>query len=851
MLGRLQTLVLFYKPNLRVQPLRELFAIAGVAAGVALLFAVQVAQSSVTGSFEEITHGVAGRATLELAARGPAGFDQHISEEVEEMPDVKAAAPVFQQPIVAVGAKGRRPLTLLGATEQILPLGGKLSSAFQRAAEGNRRGLVILTESTADAIGARPGDELTILASGRTEHLTLDATVASSKLGAASGSPIGAAPLAVVQSLAGAQGRISRILIEPRRGREHALLRALDARYGQTLNPRPVATEAKLLGAAAAPEKQVTLLFSAISLVAGIILAFNALLLASQRRRRFVANLVEIAAPESMILATLAFDALVLGVFGVLFGLAAGEVISRLAYGSLPGYIAAAFPIGGQRIVSLQTVLLAVGGGLLAAFAAAVVPALTILRSTGAVADKESLGRTFSLALRVRLSDTLIFACGLVFISGSIAASLLAPATTVGGLIALALGLVLCLPMGTRYLLGLARTLSLRSGDAPTQLSVAELRTAPARSVALLATGAIATLLMVLIGGSVADVKHAARTGATDLFSSGQLWIKPGGPENVYTTQPFAYVETKRRLEQTRTVASVLPWRDAFLDLPKRRVWVLGVPPQLAAQIAPSQLIDGSLAVADRRLREGGWAAISQTIARERHLHLGEAFTLPTPSGNHRLRLAATIANYGWLPGAIVMNGDEQARLWRSSAATELSVGLRAGVPIGRGRDTVRAALPREVALHVQTAAERRAEVSSVLGSTLSRLNATTLVVLVATIVSVITLMASAIWQREGRIEELSALGLSSGQFARLVSYESGLMLLNGCLLGVGAGLLGQYLIDGWLHETTGASLRYAPAWLLGLRTVGIAAVICAVASTIVVAQGRAAARGQESYSIE
>lgn len=850
MIGLLRTLVLFYKPNLRVQPLRELFAIGGVAAGVALLFAVQVAQSSVTGSFEQITRGVAGHATLELAARGPAGFSQHISEEVQRMPDVKAAAPVFQQAIVAVGTKGRRPLTLIGATEQILPLGGKLSSAFQRAAEGNQRGLLILTESSARAIGARAGDEVKILIGGRTEHLTLDATVSSEELGGAAESPIAAAPLAVVQSLAGAEGRVSRTLIEPRAGREHALLHALTARYGNTLNPRPVATEAKLLGAAVGPEKQVTLLFSAISLVAGIILAFNALLLASQRRRRFVANLVEIAAPESMILATLAFDALVLGVAGVLIGLIAGDIISLLAYHSVPGYIAAAFAIGGQRIVSLQTVLLAVAGGLLAAFAAAVIPALTILRSAGTNADGENLGRTLSLARRVRVSDTLIFTCGVILICVSVAASLLTPTTTVAALIGLAVGLVLCLPMGTRYLLNLARTVSQRSGDAPAQLSVAELQTAPARSMALLATGTVAAFLMVLIGGSVTDVKHAARTGATDLLSSGELWIKPGGAENVYTTQPFSYAQVQHRLNSSPIVMSVLPWRDAFLDIPKRRVWVLGVPPQLRAQIAPSQLIEGNLSVADRRLREGGWVAISQTIARERHLHLGDTFTLPTPSGEQRLRLAATIANYGWLPGAIVMNGEDQARLWGSSSATALSVGLHAGVPLERGREAVAESLRANSALHVQTDAERRAEVSAVLGSTLSRLNATTIVVLIATIVSVITLMASAIWQRRGRLNSLTSLGLSSGQFARLVSYESGLMLLSGCLIGVAAGLLGQYLIDGWLHETTGASLRYAPAWLLGLRTIAIAAAICAVGSTIVVVQN-AAARRRESFSIE
>ncbi len=126
------------------------------------------------------------------------------------------------------------------------------------------------------------------------------------------------------------------------------------------------------------------------------------------------------------------------------------------------------------------------------------------------------------------------------------------------------------------------------------------------------------------------------------------------------------------------------PWQDSFLDLPGRRVWVLGVPRSQAAQIVPSQLREGSLPVADARLRAGGWAAISQTLARERHLRLGERFTLPTPTGYATLRLAATTANYGWLSGAIVMNSAEHARLWGDTEATQLAVTLAPGVSPSR-----------------------------------------------------------------------------------------------------------------------------------------------------------------------
>jgi putative ABC transport system permease protein len=850
MIDYLRTLLLFYRRHLRVQPLRELMAIVGVAAGVALLFAVQVAHRSVTGSFEEIAHGVGGRATLELAARDSEGFDERISEEVERMPDVKAAAAILMQPIVAVGPKGRRALTLVGATEQVTALEGTLSLQFQKAGAASRRGLLVLTEPTAHAIGAKPGMLITILVGEHTSHLPVAAIVPSDKIGAIAESPVAAAPLPIAQTIAGLPGRVTRIPIEPKTGREAALRHELTARFGRVLNPRPIETEAKLLGNAAGPEKQVTLLFSAISLVAGIILAYNALLLASDERRRFIVYLIETGTPDSMIVASLAFDAFILGLAGALLGLFAGDVISLIAYRTVPGYIEAAFAVGGQRVVETQTVLIGLAGGMIAAFAAAALPAVATLRA-GAAAEPEAVGRTLSFARRLHFSDAFVFACGAVLICLSITMSALKPATTVVALVGLAAGLVVCLPLILRYLLQVARAASRRSSDPAARLSVAELRGSPTRSVALLATGTIAVFLTVLIGGSVSDVQHAVRRGATDLLSSANVWVKPGGPENVYTTQPFAYTETQRRLQQLDVVSSVLPWRDSFFDLPGRRVWVLGVPPQLPAQIAPSQLIEGSLATADRRLREGGWAAISQTIAREDHLRLGQRFTIPTPTGPASLRLAAVIANYGWLSGAIVMSGEEHARLWNERVkASQLAVTLKPGTPIEQGKHAVQAALPRGSALSVETTGERRSEVSAVLGSTLSRLNDTTIVVLVAAIASVIALMIAATRQRRGRLDSLLSIGMSFGQFARLIFYESGSVLIAGCIIGMVAGLTGQYLIDGWLHQTTGSPVRFTPAWQLGLRALAIAAAISIVASMIAAMQ-TARFQPQTAFSIE
>lgn len=833
MISYLRTLLLFYRRHLRVQPLRELMAILGVAAGVALLFAVQVAHRSITGSFEEVAHGVAGRASLEVAARSPEGFGQGVAEEVQRMSDVKAAAPVLIQSIVAVGPAGRRPLTLVGATEQVASLHGRLSSAFQRAGERAGQGFLLLTGPTAGAIGVRVGGGVSVLIGGRTERMRLAATVGEGAIGGAANSPIAAAPLAIVQSVAGLPGRISRVLVQPRPGRQAMLERALRRRFGGTLDVRSIDTEGRLLADAASSESQVTLLFSVISLVAGMILAYNALLLASEERRRFIAYLIETGTPDSMVLASLAFDALLLGLAGCAIGLAAGEAISLLAYHSVPGYIAAAFPINAQHTVAAQTVLVAFAGGMLAALTAALLPAIAILRA-GSQAAPEAVGRTLALTRRLHASPRAVFLLGLALVCISVLAALLAPGVTVVALVGLAAGIVICLPLCAHGLLEVARRCAARIGDPAARLAVAELREARSRSVALLATGTIAAFLMIVIGGSVADVQSAVRRGATDLLSGAELWIKPSGSQNVYTTEPFASGQLQRRLQGLDVVASVQPWRDSFLDLPGRRVWVLGVPVSQQAQIAPSQLLQGSLRTADARLRQGGgWVAISQTIAREERLRLGQRFTLPTPSGPASLRVAAITANYGWLSGAIVMNAPEHARLWGSQQASELAVTLRPGVPPAAGRAVVAAALGAGSSLSVQTVAQRRAEVGAVLGSTLSRLSDTTIVVLITTIVSVLALMMAAVWQSRGRLDSLLSIGMSTGQLTRMIFYESGTVLLAGCAIGMVAGLTGQYLIDGWLQHTTGSPVQFSPAWQLGLRTAAIALGISLAASLV------------------
>ena len=69
----------------------------GIAIGVALLFASQVANTSLDGSVQRLTDGIVGRMRFQLAARDSAGFDERLLSRVQRLPGVAGAAPILDR----------------------------------------------------------------------------------------------------------------------------------------------------------------------------------------------------------------------------------------------------------------------------------------------------------------------------------------------------------------------------------------------------------------------------------------------------------------------------------------------------------------------------------------------------------------------------------------------------------------------------------------------------------------------------------------------------------------------------------------------------------------------------------
>ena len=76
---------------------------SGIAVGVALVFGVLVANSSLMGSAGNLLHGLVGSARLQVVARSSDGFDEGLATKVRGLPGVQAAAGLLREDVTWSG----------------------------------------------------------------------------------------------------------------------------------------------------------------------------------------------------------------------------------------------------------------------------------------------------------------------------------------------------------------------------------------------------------------------------------------------------------------------------------------------------------------------------------------------------------------------------------------------------------------------------------------------------------------------------------------------------------------------------------------------------------------------------
>jgi putative ABC transport system permease protein len=832
---RLSLLVHLYGRRLRAQFLQEALAGCGIAVGVALVFGVLLANTSLTSSASELVHGIVGNARLALVARSDSGFSEQTATRVAALRGVQVAASVLQQDAAIVGPDGRSSVQLFGVTPGIVSLGGSATQDLQGGPLLVLGGLGLPSE-VASLIGARPGQTVTVLVAGQAHRIAVRAVLGSRIIGPVAQSPIAVALLSTTQRLTGREGRVSEVFVQPRSGMEATVRRELRRIANGRLSVVPADNELRQLQATAATSNQATTLFAAIGGMVGFLLAFNAMLLTVPERRRNVADLRMQGFDWRQALLVVAFEATALGLVASVLGVGLGALFSHAFLHRVPVYLAFAFPIGSQQVVHLGTLLPAVACGLLAALSASfpvaadVRPGRTrdaVLRETGH--DGELISD--SLARRLGLT-------GLGLVAGLTALSLLQPGLTLLAGVLLAVATVCLIPAMFTGFGRIALYVNERLSSAALVIASRELRYVGVRTVALSGVGALAIFGSVAIGGARHDLIAGSDVNFSEYLDTANLWVTVGG--NDLTTNSFRAGDLPRKLAHLHGIAAVRRYQGELMDVGRRRLWIVGRSSQDPTILPGSQILQGSLTRGDALVRAGGWAGVSNGFAREHSLHVGSRFQLPTPSGEAPLRVAAVMTNTGWPPGAIVLNSTDYRRLWHTDEPSALEITLDPTVSEAAGKRLVEGALAGTPGLAVQTRGERKAQYASNSRQALESLRQISILLLIAAALAVASALSAAIWQRRPELASLNLQGYDRRQLWRALFAESCCLLVTGSAVGALLGLYGHLLASRWLKLSGGFP---APFSLGAGQMLGYFGLVCAIALVVVAIPGLAAAR--------
>lgn len=810
---------------------QELLAILGLSIGVALLFASQVASTSLDSSVRALTSQIVGATQLQLDSRASSGFSEHLITRLERTPGVTGVLPLLEQPATVIGPRGEASVELLGANPSFIRAGhlphkiGVKALAHQEA--------LGLPSSVAGAIGVGSLETVTLHLGGTVKQSLVGAVLGDAEIGGLADSQLVIAPIAYAQKLIGMRGRVTRVFIETRHGQQAQVkvaLQRLAAR--ENLGLHPADFDAELFNVASAPAQQGEGLLSAISAFVGFLFAFNAMLLTVPERRRLIQAMRRRGTTRAMTVQCLCCEAAALGILAGLLGLGLGELLSVEVFHSEPGYLLFAFPIGTQRIVTVGAIALAVGAGIASAFIGVLAPLRVVLarpwRSPVAAAHTPRVWRPFLLVT------------GLLSLTVTTLILAMRPQAAVAGNFTLIVALMCLLPFLFQAVVTAFDLVQRPFWAASTRQALTALRepTTRVRSLAVAATGAIAVFGTVSITGAQRNLEHGLDRTATEVNDATDLWVSPAGVNNTLATTPFSSA-LAAKLRRLPDVASIGIYRGGFLDLGDRRAWVIA-PPRDSKQLIPrGQLTEGNIAQASRLLAGHGWAVLSEALAHGMHVHIGQTFTLPSPQPT-RFRVAALSTNGGWPPGAIIINASDYASAWRTTAASAFTIALRPGVSAAEGQRQVQAALGRSSGLAVQTAAERAQQWQTISHQGLARLSQIATLVMIAAILAMAGVMTSMIWQRRASIAYVKRRGFTRGILWRALFFESAILLGAGCSIGAAFGIFGQLVISHALATITGFPITITAGTAVAVASF---AIVSAAALAIVAVPGYFAAR--------
>ncbi|HVT57046.1 MAG TPA: ABC transporter permease [Thermoanaerobaculia bacterium] len=889
---RLPLLVRAALRDLARRPAQLALAVVGVALGVAVVVAVDVANASVFRAFTLSTEAVTGRATHQVAG-GPTGLDERLFARLALATGV-AAAPIVEDYVrVAPAAPGGVPsehrrsetrvLHLLGVDPfserpfrpdlaDIRPAGGAATGAGrdrpadQPAATGSlaalllRPGACLLAADMAAELGLAPGSRFQVLAGGVPREAELVGLLARPRSESASQAiaDLMVMDVAAAQELLGRNGTLDRIdlrLEQPGRTATTtaniggaAPFQDLEARVAALLPPG-----AQLLpaggqtSAALALTRAFRVNLSALSLLAllcGAFLVYNTMTFSVVRRRTLLGTLRALGVTRQQVLALVLGEAAALALAGTGLGIAAGVALGRILVRLVTQTVNDLYFVVSVRALTLSPATLAkaaaigIGATLLAALAPALEATLTPPR---AVLNRSSLEARLRRTLpRATLLGAVVAGAGGVLLAlpgGGLVVSFAA-------LAAIVVGSALLAPAATVLLMRLLRAPAGRLFGILGRLAAGGVEASLSRTAVAIAALMVAVAVTVGIGVMIDSFRQTV-----------VRWLEGTLRADIYVTAASRAGLHGAALDpalarQAAALPGVLRVNDirrAEIAAPDGAVSLLAVGTDRRG-FGSFELLAGDRERAWLAFAKGDGVLVSEPYFRRTGTGVGRTVRLRTAAGDHDFTVAGVFYDYTSDRGIVMISRRSYVRFWRDPALSGFSLylapGADAGLAIGRlrrllaspGANTAGGAgaaggAAARPALSIRPNRALKKASLEIFDRTFLITGVLRLLAGLVAAIGILSALSALQLERARELGVLRANGLTPGQVWQLVTAQTGLMGLAAGLLAWPLGLaLSAILVYVINRRSFGWSMRLAvsPGILLEALLLALAAALAA-----------------------
>ncbi len=841
--------------SLAQNKLRTLLTILGIALGVGILLAINLANEMALGNFKNSINRVSGDNNLTIYPTQSDVLDEKLLNQLRWIWLIPGQAPSHFSPGIeqtALWADTQKTPDLANPPEVIRMLGVDMLSSFQSDSPDSMK----LTSSAASPFDIlkpnhayvgevlaqkhhlKPGSRFGLFLNDGISYFTVAGILSRGELGDAYGGHIMVMDLSTAQQAFGLQGTINKIDIRV----PETAVAEVQAKLKAQLPPgvevhRPAQKGEQVEKMVRSYQYNLTTL-SFIALLVGVFLIYNTMSITIIRRRSEIGTLRAIGFSKWHIFGLFLVEALLIGLLGTLLGLGFGVFLSQFAVKAVATTVAALYTgqVLDQFSINPWLVVQAFGFGLIMTLIGALAP---VLEAT-AVAPAEA-SRRATYESKIFEASGKLSLLGLVFLVGAIVSALQPP---INGLpifgfvsaLCIILAMALWMPLLLKLSLGGLLPLLKRTLGIEARLGGLILRGALGRTAVSVASLMIGIAMMVSLAVMISSFRQTVITWVEQTLKA-DLWIEP--------VSKFDSKQTGRIQEGAVAIIQAIPGVAAVDDFYEFPIDYRGNPSnlgvgqfQVLARHGNLQFLDNEApqSVLKRVMAEPS-VIVTEAFSTRNKVGKNSVIELATPTGLRKFRVQGVYYDYSSDLGYIVMPRQWYKPFYQDNRMSNLAVYLNPGVNAETVRQAIHARLQGKSRLDIRSNQELRENVLRIFDRTFAITYALHVIAIAVALLAVMNALFALVLEARREFGLLKYLGATNAQIGKIVMVKAALLGLFGNLSGLAVGLaLSFLLIEVINKQSFGWTIRFELPWFFLLQSFGLV-MITAIVSGIIPAR--------------